>query len=206
MVRAGTWISGGHASSAHLKRIPGLARLRRRGPCGANDEFLLAATAQNLRKLARVFPALQQKCTKSDQNGTRALSEHHPPRPQHLVLQKNASVALSHPHDLHRFANDCATDSSNIGDGIQFVEPPLNRTTAGSWLMRFDMICAANEIEHRLASPNHPWRSEGWTSVPGWGWRGTTTSRALLPTNLAVPDPLPGNGAAQSRRVKAIGD
>jgi hypothetical protein len=30
---------------AHLKRILGLGRLRLRGPCGANDEFLLAATA-----------------------------------------------------------------------------------------------------------------------------------------------------------------
>ena len=29
---------------AHLKRILGLGRLRLRGPCGANDEFLLAAT------------------------------------------------------------------------------------------------------------------------------------------------------------------
>ncbi len=36
---------------AHLKRILGLGRLRLRGPCGANDEFLLAATAQNLRKI-----------------------------------------------------------------------------------------------------------------------------------------------------------
>jgi transposase len=30
---------------AHLERILGLGRLRLRGPCGANDEFLLAATA-----------------------------------------------------------------------------------------------------------------------------------------------------------------
>ena len=45
---------------AHLKRILGLGRLRLRGPCGANDEFLLAATAQNLRKLAKTFPAPQQ--------------------------------------------------------------------------------------------------------------------------------------------------
>jgi hypothetical protein len=42
---------------AHLKRILGLGRLRLRGPCGAKDEFLLAATAQNLRKLAKLFPA-----------------------------------------------------------------------------------------------------------------------------------------------------
>ena len=33
---------------AHLKRILRLTRLRLRGPNGANDEFLLAATAQNL--------------------------------------------------------------------------------------------------------------------------------------------------------------
>ncbi|MEO0782899.1 MAG: RidA family protein [Pseudomonadota bacterium] len=43
-----------------IKRILGLGRLRLRGPCGANDEFLLAATAQNLRKLAKIFPAPQQ--------------------------------------------------------------------------------------------------------------------------------------------------
>ena len=29
-------------------------------PCDANDELLLAATAQNLRKLAKIFPAPQQ--------------------------------------------------------------------------------------------------------------------------------------------------
>jgi hypothetical protein len=40
---------------AQLKRIFGLDRLRIRGPCGARDEFHLAATAQNLRKLAKVF-------------------------------------------------------------------------------------------------------------------------------------------------------
>ncbi len=45
---------------AHLKRILGLGRLRLRGPCGAKDEFLLAATAQNLRKPAKIFPAPQQ--------------------------------------------------------------------------------------------------------------------------------------------------
>ena len=42
---------------AHLKRILRLDRLRLRGPCGARDEFLLAATAQNLRKLAKLVPA-----------------------------------------------------------------------------------------------------------------------------------------------------
>ena len=41
---------------AHLKRILRLDRLRLRGPLGARDEFLLAATAQNLRKLAKLIP------------------------------------------------------------------------------------------------------------------------------------------------------
>jgi transposase len=41
---------------AHLKRILKLDRLRLRGPKGARDEFLLAATAQNLRKLAKLIP------------------------------------------------------------------------------------------------------------------------------------------------------
>ena len=41
---------------AHLKRILRLDRLRLRGPTGARDEFLLAATAQNLRKMAKLIP------------------------------------------------------------------------------------------------------------------------------------------------------
>ena len=41
---------------AHLKRILRLDRLRLRGPNGARDEFLLAATAQNLRKMAKLIP------------------------------------------------------------------------------------------------------------------------------------------------------
>ena len=41
---------------ADLKRILKLRRLRLRGPNGAKDEFHLAATAQNLRKLAKLIP------------------------------------------------------------------------------------------------------------------------------------------------------
>ena len=40
---------------AHLKRILRLGRLRLRGPCGAQFEFMLAAIAQNLRKLAKLI-------------------------------------------------------------------------------------------------------------------------------------------------------
>jgi hypothetical protein len=39
---------------AHLKRILRLGRLRLRGPNGAQFEFMLAAIAQNLRRLARL--------------------------------------------------------------------------------------------------------------------------------------------------------
>jgi hypothetical protein len=51
---------------AHLKRILRLGRLRLRGPRGAQDEFTLAAIAQNLRRLAKLIaqpppPAVQ--CT-----------------------------------------------------------------------------------------------------------------------------------------------
>jgi hypothetical protein len=39
---------------AHLKRTLKLGRLRLRGPWGAQDEFTLAAIAQNLRRLAKL--------------------------------------------------------------------------------------------------------------------------------------------------------
>jgi hypothetical protein len=39
---------------AHLKRILKMGRLRLRGPRGAQDEFTLAAIAQNLRWLAKL--------------------------------------------------------------------------------------------------------------------------------------------------------
>ena len=45
---------------AHLKRIMKIDRLRLRGPSGAHDEFLLAAIAQNLRRMAkRLWPPAQ---------------------------------------------------------------------------------------------------------------------------------------------------
>lgn len=41
---------------AHLKRILKLDRLHLRSPNGARDEFTLAATAQNLRNMAKLIP------------------------------------------------------------------------------------------------------------------------------------------------------
>ena len=50
---------------AHLKRILKFGRLRLRGPRGAQDEFTLAAIAQNLRRLAKLVarpPPLAAAC------------------------------------------------------------------------------------------------------------------------------------------------
>jgi len=52
------------------------------------------------------------------------------------------------PYKIHTILTD---------NGIQFAEQPRNRNTAFSRQMRFDMICEANDIEHRLTKPNHPW-------------------------------------------------
>jgi transposase len=46
---------------AHLKRILKLDKLRLRGPSGAQDEFLLAATAQNLRRMAKWLAPVAQE-------------------------------------------------------------------------------------------------------------------------------------------------
>ena len=52
------------------------------------------------------------------------------------------------PYEIHTILTDNA---------IQFCEQPRDRNTPYSRPMRFDMICAANEIEHHLTQPNHPW-------------------------------------------------
>jgi IS30 family transposase len=52
------------------------------------------------------------------------------------------------PYRIHTILTD---------NGIQFAEQPRNRNTAWSRQMRFDMICEATDIEHRLTKPNHPW-------------------------------------------------
>jgi transposase len=46
---------------AHLKRILKLDRLRLRGLSGAQDEFLMAATVQNLRRMAKWLAPVTQK-------------------------------------------------------------------------------------------------------------------------------------------------
>jgi transposase InsO family protein len=54
------------------------------------------------------------------------------------------------PYDLHIVLTD---------NGIQFAELPKNRAGPSAMyrVNRFDQICRAHEIEHRLTKPNHPW-------------------------------------------------
>ena len=54
------------------------------------------------------------------------------------------------PYRLHTVLTD---------NGIQFTDLPRNRDgwTARYRVYRFDQICRANGIEHRLTKPNHPW-------------------------------------------------
>jgi transposase InsO family protein len=54
------------------------------------------------------------------------------------------------PYRLHTVLTD---------NGIQFADLPKNRDgwTARYRVHRFDQICRANGIEHRLTKPHHPW-------------------------------------------------
>jgi hypothetical protein len=77
---------------AHLKRILKLDRLRLRGPDGGKDEFLLAAAAQILRKMAKLrqawsrchgrlrLPSLAQpRHTQTSASVKSGLRQHNPP-------------------------------------------------------------------------------------------------------------------------------
>ncbi len=61
----------------------------------------------------------------------------------------------------------CQVHTILTDNGIQFAGQPGNRNTLYSRPMRFDMICEANGIEHRLTKPNHPWSHEDQKTVRG---------------------------------------
>ena len=65
------------------------------------------------------------------------------------------------PCQVHTILTDRAIGTPLVREtmarGIQFAEQPRNRNTIYSRPMRFDMICEAIGIEHRLTRPNHPW-------------------------------------------------
>ena len=72
-----------------------------------------------------------------------------------LVKKANRKTAwefLEHlldavPYKIHTILTD---------NGIQFAEQTRNRNSVTFRKMRFDLICEANDIEHRLTKPNHP--------------------------------------------------
>ena len=61
----------------------------------------------------------------------------------------------------------CKVHTILTDNGIQFAEQPRNRNTIFSRPMRFDMICEANGIEHRLTKPNHRWSHEDQKAARG---------------------------------------
>ena len=76
-----------------------------------------------------------------------------------VVPYRIHTILTEPPEWRHRFNPD--------GGGIQFAEQPRNCNTPYSRQMRFDMICEANGIEHRLTKPNHPWSSEDQKTIRG---------------------------------------
>ncbi len=52
-------------------------------------------------------------------------------------------------------------------DDCLYALQPSNRDSVTFRKMRFDLICEANDIEHRLTKPNHPWSSEDQKTVRG---------------------------------------
>jgi len=62
------------------------------------------------------------------------------------------------PYQVHTVLTD---------NGIKFAEQPRNPNTIYSRPMRFDMICEANGIGHRLTKPNHPWSHEDKKTIRG---------------------------------------
>jgi Transposase DDE domain len=79
---------------AHLKRILRLDRLRLRGPFGARDEFLLAATTQNLRKLAKLILPPCSGTRLGTREPARAVSYIYPERLVRRLLQHNRRKAV----------------------------------------------------------------------------------------------------------------
>jgi hypothetical protein len=96
---------------AHLMR---LYRLWLRGPSGAQFEFLLAATVQNLRKLAKLIP-LPVPMPAREQTHSRALdSLQHPKQLGHRLLQHNPPEAVVEWLSLCVHAHSAEADGSVV--------------------------------------------------------------------------------------------
>ena len=94
------------------------------------------------------------------------------------------------PYRIHTILTD---------NGIQFAEQWRNRNTARSRQMRSDMTGEANDIEHRLTKPNHPWTNgqvERMNRTIGDGDRQTLPLREPRP---AADSPRRLHGGLQLR-------
>ncbi len=71
-------------------------------------------------------------------------------------VQFLVEVLIVVPYKLHTLLTDRAILTPLVREtmarGIQFAEQPRNRNTIYSRKSRFDMICDANKIEHRLSA------------------------------------------------------
>ena len=76
---------------AHLKRILRLGRLRLRGPRGAQNEFTLAAIAQNLRRLAKLVHGHRRRSLSVLRKPLGAPIRHQAPPPNRARRPKTAS-------------------------------------------------------------------------------------------------------------------
>jgi transposase InsO family protein len=86
-----------------------------------------------------------------------------------VAMDRTSKVAVARLHDeaarptACQFLKEllkvvpCRIHTLLTDNGSQFAEQPRNRNTILSRPSRFDMICEANGIEHRLTKPNHPW-------------------------------------------------
>ena len=100
------------------------------------------------------------------------------------------------PYHVHTILTD---------NGIQFAEQPRNRNTISSRPMRFDMICEANGIEHRLTKPNHPW-TNGQVERMNRTIKDATVKRFHYETHLQLRTHLADFLAAYNfaRRLKTL--
>jgi transposase InsO family protein len=72
-------------------------------------------------------------------------------------------------------------------------------------MSRFDMICEANEIEHRLTKPNHPW-TNGQVERMNRTIKDATTKRYHYDSHdqLQRPRAVPRRLQPHARRLKTL--
>ncbi len=125
-----------------MKKIMGLNRLRLRGPNGAKDEFKLAATAQNQRKMAKLLPTPARRSVEPPK------TVFHFAR-QHLVLQQNWRKADLRCAMYKRRRRSGLGPSSLVRRGTNSIQLKRMRCD-GDWRWFFDFNI--RQTQHANAS------------------------------------------------------